>query len=137
MSSAWRKTLKASVTPLDRGVRGLRVHPLRTPEQALERPGRTAAVLVGVVQSQSPEILLTKRSEQLKQHAGQISFPGGAVGEPGESGVVTALREAHEEIGLHPEAVQPIGFLDRVDTVSDFRVLPVVGLVSQAGPGSS
>jgi 8-oxo-dGTP pyrophosphatase MutT (NUDIX family) len=58
-----------------------------------------------------------------------VSFPGGAVDDIDSSAVQTALREAHEEIGLPPEVTTPIGFLDRMDTISDYRVLPVVALV--------
>lgn len=112
----------------------MRVRDLHSPSSDAGRPSRTAAVLVGVLDIESPEILLTRRAQHLVHHAGQVSFPGGAAEAGGETGVLTALREAHEEIGLRPEAVEPIGFLDRVDTISDFRVLPVVGLVSQAGP---
>jgi 8-oxo-dGTP pyrophosphatase MutT (NUDIX family) len=63
------------------------------------------------------------------QHAGQVSFPGGAAEEHDNSAVQTALREAWEEIGLPPERTTPIGFLDRMDTISDYRILPVVALV--------
>jgi 8-oxo-dGTP pyrophosphatase MutT (NUDIX family) len=66
----------------------------------------------------------------LPQHAGQVSFPGGAAEDDDRSAVQTALREAHEEIGLPPELARPIGFLDRMDTISDYRVLPVVALVA-------
>jgi len=93
------------------------------------RPARTAAVLVAVIDQPDPQILLTVRSHQLNKHAGQVAFPGGAADANDPSGVRTALREAEEEIGLDPRHVQPLGFLDRIDTVSDFRVLPVVGLV--------
>lgn len=74
------------------------------------------------------------RARHLAHHPGQVSFPGGAAMDSDASGVLTALREAEEEIGLSIDAVEPIGFLDRVDTVSDFRVLPVVGLARPSGP---
>jgi 8-oxo-dGTP pyrophosphatase MutT (NUDIX family) len=72
------------------------------------------------------------RSRRLARHAGQVAFPGGRADEDDPSGVRTALREAEEEIGLAPAHVEPLGFLDRVDTISDYRVLPVVGLVDPA-----
>jgi len=134
MSDSWRRLLTAAVSPLDDGVRDLQVYGWRTPGGPPTPPARRAAVLVGVLDRDRPEIVLTRRAEHLPQHPGQISFPGGAAEEEGESGVVTALREAREEIGLEPEAVDPIGFLDRVDTISDFRVLPVVGWVRHSGP---
>ena len=74
-------------------------------------------------------VLLTERSSQLKLHAGQVSFPGGGAEQRDGSAVQTALREAYEEIGLPSEVTKPIGFLDRMDTISDYRVLPVVALV--------
>ncbi|HEY5775706.1 MAG TPA: CoA pyrophosphatase [Xanthomonadales bacterium] len=96
------------------------------------RPNRTAAVLVPVLDKPEPEILLTVRSELLMQHPGQVSFPGGSVDRSDSSAVYTALREAQEEIGLEFSQVSPLGFLDRLDTISDYRVLPVVGLVQPA-----
>ncbi|MGA9573725.1 MAG: CoA pyrophosphatase, partial [Lysobacterales bacterium] len=92
-------------------------------------PNRTAAVLVPVLDKPEPEILLTVRSELLLHHPGQVSFPGGSVDRNDRSAVSTALREAQEEIGLEFSHVSPLGFLDRLDTISDYRVLPVVGLV--------
>ncbi len=134
MADAWRELLINAVTPLEQGTRTLRIHGWRQPGDQPDLPARRAAVLVGVLERASPEIVLTRRAAHLPQHPGQVSFPGGAAEVGGESGVLTALREAREEIGLEPEAVNPIGFLDRVDTISDFRVLPVVGLVRQSGP---
>jgi 8-oxo-dGTP pyrophosphatase MutT (NUDIX family) len=100
----------------------------------MQRPARTAAVLVGILDRPRPEIVLTRRALHLAHHPGQVSFPGGAAEAAGETAVATALREAEEEIGLAPATVKPLGFLDRVDTISDFRVLPVVGLLSHVGP---
>jgi len=134
MSRAWQQTLRAAVTPLSSGVASLDVQTLRLPGQSLPRPARTAAVLLGVLDFDQPEILLTRRAMHLTHHPGQVSLPGGAMAARGETGVFTALREAEEEIGLLPDNVEPIGFLDRVDTISDFRVLPVVGLVRQSPP---
>jgi 8-oxo-dGTP pyrophosphatase MutT (NUDIX family) len=76
-----------------------------------------------------PEMVFTRRAEHLPQHPGQVSFPGGAAEQQDGSAVQTALREAYEEIGLPPDVTKPIGFLDRMDTISDYRVLPVVALV--------
>lgn len=134
--ACWRAQLRASVTPLANGVAGLNVLGYRLPGQQPPRPARTAAVLVGVLDYDQPEILLTRRAVHLTHHPGQVSFPGGAMAASEETGVLTALREAEEEIGLRPENVDPIGFLDRIDTISDFRVLPVVGLVRQSPPWS-
>lgn len=125
----WRDRLLGAVAPLDQGVRGLTVNTFRHADDFAVRPGRTAAVLVPVLDLEQPEVVFTRRAEHLAQHAGQVSFPGGAAEQHDDSAVATALREAREEIGLDPSAVTAVGFLDRFDTISDYRVLPVVGLV--------
>ncbi len=90
-------------------------------------PGIPAAVLVPLrVDPQGVQILFTRRNADLRQHAGQVSFPGGSC-DPDDGGpVATALRECAEEIGLPAHAVQPLGFLDCLDTISGFCVTPVV-----------
>lgn len=91
---------------------------------------REAAVLVPFVQRRDGlSLLFTQRSEQLRQHAGQVSFPGGAV-DASDAGVIeAALRETHEEIGITAAAVEPFGYLDRLDTVSGYSVTPVAAFV--------
>ncbi len=125
----WRPRLISAVSPLGSGVGGLRVNGYRPPGQSGYRPNRTAAVLVPVLARDEPEVVLTRRAEHLPHHPGQVSFPGGAAEKHDTSAVHTAMREAHEEIGLPAECTHPIGFLDRMDTISDYRVLPVVALV--------
>jgi 8-oxo-dGTP pyrophosphatase MutT (NUDIX family) len=127
----WREQLLQAVSPLESGVRNLHVSGYRPSGIEPYRPGKTAAVLVPLLDLEVPEVVLTRRADHLPQHPGQVSFPGGAAEENDTSAVQTALREAHEEIGLPPDAVQPIGFLDRMDTISDYRVLPVVALVTR------
>jgi len=129
MPSNLHTKLLSAVSPFDAGVSALKLKVLRDHSGEPERPNRTAAVLVPVLDKPEPEILLTVRSESLQQHPGQVSFPGGSVDDTDRSAVSTALREAEEEIGLDFAQVSPLGFLDRLDTISDFRVLPVVGLV--------
>jgi 8-oxo-dGTP pyrophosphatase MutT (NUDIX family) len=75
-------------------------------------------------------IVLTKRPDTMPTHAGHIAFPGGRP-DPGDNGPVgTALREAHEEVGIEPESVDVLGFLHPVDTVEfSLLVVPVVGRV--------
>ena len=124
----WRKALLDAVTPFDSGVRALRING-RDPDDLDDRPRRTAAVLVPILDLQEPEIVLTRRAEHLPHHPGQVAFPGGAAEEDDVSAVQTALREANEEIGLPLNSALPIGFLDRMDTVSDYRVLPVVAMI--------
>ena len=88
-----------------------------------------AAVLIGIVARSPLSVLLTRRSPDLKRHAGQIAFPGGRV-DPEDGGPTTAaLREAHEEIGLEPSFVEPLGFLDAYRTGTGYLIAPLVALV--------
>ena len=129
MPSDLHTTLFNAVSPFDEGVTSLKLNAFQNPVPNLARPKRTAAVLVPILDKHEPEVLLTVRSDSLQQHPGQVSFPGGAVDRKDRSAISTALREAEEEIGLDFSQVSPLGFLDRLDTISDYRVLPVVGLV--------
>ena len=105
-----------------------------TPEISAEprfsdREPAHASVLVPLVMREEISVLLTQRTDHLTDHPGQISFPGGRV-EPGDAdAVATALREAHEEIGLEPAAVDVLGTLPVYTTGTRFLVTPVVGLV--------
>lgn len=77
------------------------------------------------------EVLLTRRSMQLSSHRGEISFPGGRL-DPGETYEQAALREAHEEVGLHPSLVTVVGRLQPIATyVSRSWIVPVVGRVAE------
>ena len=89
---------------------------------------KPAAVLIPVVAEPPFSVIFTRRTEQLRSHAGQISFPGGKI-DPGEDAYVTALREAEEEIGLTPECVEPIGFLDTYRTRTGYSIEPLVAFV--------
>jgi len=105
------------------------------PRRALGRPQR-AAVLVPIVDDgQGLRLLLTRRTEDLPTHAGQVAFPGGLV-EPGEDDPKgTALREAEEEIGLPREAAEILGLLDDFPTRTDtIAVTPVVGVLRRLPP---
>ncbi len=106
--------------------------PHRAGEATMPTTGLTpAAVLVLLVER--PEeltVLLTLRNDHLREHAGQISFPGGRI-EPGDgSPEAAAVRETEEEIGLPPAQIDVIGRLDDYDTRTGFTVTPVVGMVS-------
>jgi len=95
----------------------------------VERHPAHASVLIPLVVRDEPTVLLTRRSDHLTDHPGQISFPGGRA-EPEDADVVaTALREAHEEIGLVPSEVEVLGSLPIYTTVTAFIVTPVVGLL--------
>lgn len=88
---------------------------------------REAAVLIGVVpRAQGLQVVLTRRTDSLREHAGQVSFPGGRIDDDDRGPVAAAVREAAEEIGLIPAQAEPLGFLDPLVTITGFRVLPVV-----------
>jgi 8-oxo-dGTP pyrophosphatase MutT (NUDIX family) len=97
---------------------------------AAVRPIRRAAVLVPVVQRDEPMVLLTQRSAHLKDHAGQISFPGGKIEEGDASPAAAALREAEEEIGLTARHIEPLGYLDLYMTTFGFRIVPTIARVA-------
>jgi 8-oxo-dGTP pyrophosphatase MutT (NUDIX family) len=101
------------------------------PELALPegRALREAAVLVPVWQGR---VILTKRASGLKHHPGQIAFPGGKVDAGDDGAVGAALREAWEEVGLAPANVEVLGVLPAHETVTGYRVTPVLGLVRDA-----
>jgi 8-oxo-dGTP pyrophosphatase MutT (NUDIX family) len=96
---------------------------------AREQPIRPAAVLIGIVDHPDPTVLLTQRSANLADHAGQISFPGGKIDATDASPLDAALREAWEEIGLDRGFVDPVGYLDLYGTSFGFRILPTVAKV--------
>lgn len=98
---------------------------------AIDRPGREAAVLLGLIERpRGLQLLLTQRAAHLTHHAGQISFPGGRLAEAGEAAVAAALREAREEVSLEPGQVSVAGCLDLHWTGTGFSVTPVVGFIS-------
>ncbi len=92
---------------------------------------QSAAVLVGVVaHAHAPTVLLTRRHEGLRHHAGQVSFPGGRIEACDASPAAAALREAHEEVGLQSVQFTPLGYLDPLLTITGFRVVPLLGLIA-------
>ena len=97
---------------------------------AREQPIRRAAVLVPIVDRPQPTVLLTQRSANLADHAGQIAFPGGKIDPTDVTPLDTALREAKEEVGLPREFVEPIGYLGLYGTSFGFRILPTVARVT-------
>ncbi len=102
---------------------------LKATPPAVEVAHTQAAVLVGVLDQKPPAVLLTRRSPHLKDHAGQIAFPGGRV-EAGETFLETALREAQEEVGLNPHSVEVLGFLPLLVTGTGFAIVPVVAKIA-------
>ncbi|MEE4199381.1 CoA pyrophosphatase [Erythrobacter sp.] len=102
---------------------------LRT-DRAFADPGAAtqAAVLIAVVDRPQPTMILTQRPNSMRDHPGQVAFPGGKL-EAGEDAVVAALREANEELGIAADAVDIIGVSDLYHTGTGFAVTPVLGLV--------
>ncbi|MEO6227270.1 MAG: CoA pyrophosphatase [Thermomonas sp.] len=92
-----------------------------------------AAVLVGVVaHAHAPTVLLTRRHDNLRHHAGQVSFPGGRIETFDASPAAAAMREAHEEVGLQSAQFTALGYLDPLLTITGFRVLPLLGVINPA-----
>lgn len=108
--------------------------PVWQPDVEVERWYRSpdpvaASVLVPLVMRDQPTVLLTQRTSHLKKHAGQISFPGGRSEPTDRDAIATALREAHEEVGLDPSRVNVLGTMPTYTTGTGFVVTPVVGLI--------
>jgi 8-oxo-dGTP pyrophosphatase MutT (NUDIX family) len=90
---------------------------------------RPAAVLAPIVaRPDGPTVLLTLRASHMRDHSGQIAFPGGKI-DAGETPLAAALREAREEIGLDARAVEPLGWLDPYLTGTGYRIAPLIGIV--------
>ena len=107
---------------------------IKVERRFVEREDTHASVLVPLVLHDEMTVLLTQRTDHLNDHPGQISFPGGRAEQNDADAVATALREAHEEIGLEPFEVEVLGRLPTYTTSTGFIVTPVVGLVQ---PGVS
>lgn len=91
---------------------------------------KPAGVLIPIFDyTEGLAVLLTQRSPDLKNHAGQVSFPGGRMESSDADITATALRETHEEVGIRPDQVDVAGFLHPMLTVTGYAVTPVVGLV--------
>ena len=91
---------------------------------------KAAGVLIPIIEREAGlSVLLTQRSPELRLHAGQVSFPGGRMEEADSDILQTALRETHEEVGIHPDRVEVAGYLDPSPTVTGYAVTPVVGII--------
>lgn len=88
-----------------------------------------AAVLVAVTDRPDPGVILTRRTDTLSRHPGQVAFPGGRIDPDDADAIAAALREAEEEIGLPRATVTVIGAADRYRTITGFEVTPVIGVV--------
>ena len=128
--------LSSRITPLESREFGSRgdhdLNPgMAPPDQKLT----PAAVLVPLVdRADELTVLLTQRTEHLRDHAGQVSFPGGRIEPNDPSHEAAALREAEEEVGLPSDRVDLIGRLDRYVTRTGFEVVPVIGIVNPPFP---
>lgn len=92
---------------------------------------RKASVLIALTDHRDPRVILTKRASHLSTHSGEIAFPGGKHDDTDPDLLFTALREAHEEVGLLPESVDVIGPLGQVISKHGLQVTPWVGVISR------
>jgi 8-oxo-dGTP pyrophosphatase MutT (NUDIX family) len=91
---------------------------------------KPAAVLIPIQEKNDGDYLvLTQRADHLNHHSGQIAFPGGRVDDSDADEMDAALRESHEEIGIHPRDVRVLGRLDQIDAAYGYRVTPFVGVI--------
>ena len=102
---------------------------VRKEAKFIDRAPAHASVLIPLVQREQLTVLLTLRPTHMNSHSGQIAFPGGKADPEDHDAIATALREAHEEVGLEPQFVEVIGQLPIYTTGSAFIVTPVVALV--------
>jgi 8-oxo-dGTP pyrophosphatase MutT (NUDIX family) len=116
------------LAPLDEILRRIARRGAGAPPVVPLAGARQSAVLVALFDAGGgPEVVLTRRARHLRDHRGEVSFPGGRI-EPGETPVAAALREADEEIALDPALVTVIGELDHLATLaSRSAIAPVVG----------
>jgi 8-oxo-dGTP pyrophosphatase MutT (NUDIX family) len=99
-------------------------HPFSAVDEA---SAKAAAVLVPIIsRKDGASVLLTMRAAGLNRHAGQVAFPGGRIDATDASPLAAALRETHEEVGIAPEFIRPLGFLDAYLTGTGYRIVPVV-----------
>ncbi len=130
-----RRWITSHLDPLDETIIGgmqvradLSLDPAKASDDTLA--WTPAAVLVGLVEREHGfSVLLTRRSDTLRRHTGQVAFPGGRC-DPGETPWATALREAEEEIGLHPSHVELAGLSTPYRTAgTGYQIMPVVGFI--------
>jgi 8-oxo-dGTP pyrophosphatase MutT (NUDIX family) len=109
----------------ERLVRVLKAHP---PQRVRIEDARDAAILIPIIATPEPTLIFTVRTDTVRSHKGQISFPGGSIDPEDPSALDAALRETKEEIGLDPSLVRVLGELDTMPTfVSGYVVSPFVG----------
>jgi len=132
--------MKVEAVPrLSEGELAARLHPPETAHLDLPLGGfrpvhdrwnpRPAAVLIPIVQEPEPSVVLTVRSRRMALHAGQVAFPGGRREADEPFPLTTALRETSEEIGIDADRIAVHGLLDRFDTITGYRIVPVVATI--------
>ena len=101
------------------------------PQLRAEWDARPAAVLVPIYQDENEDwhVLYTRRTDELEEHRGQVSFPGGLIEDGDGNAQQAALREAFEELGIRPDDVEILGALDSLLTVTQFQIEPIVGRI--------
>lgn len=136
--SEWKKKITAAVDKNPPSEETLNFNPGIKSDYDLidERKNRVlpeklelASVLVGIIDMEAPHVLLTKRSAYLKEHPGQVAFPGGKV-DNNEDVTDAAIREAREEVGILKNEISICGYLDTYETGTGYRILPVVGFIT-------
>ena len=105
-------------------------HRFSLPADLWNEDPKEAAVLIPLLRREDAwHVLFTRRTANLVEHSGQVAFPGGRADPGDQSPEETALREAHEEIHLHPGDVQVLGRLNKMRTISNYKVTPVIGAI--------
>ncbi|MBV2234433.1 MAG: CoA pyrophosphatase [Sterolibacterium sp.] len=130
ITAAWLRERLAQPLPDNspaRQVQGFERSLFDLPPQA---PTPAAVLIPLVVRNTGVTLLLTQRTQHLRDHAGQISFPGGRCEQGDVNARATALREAQEEVGLHPAQVEILGELPEYSTATGFSITPVIALVT-------
>lgn len=122
-------TLHDRLTRIFEEGHGLELPGLKT-DAAFIKPDiiRPAAVMVGLTDRAEPGVLFTHRPAGMRQHAGQVAFPGGKL-DPDEDAIAAALRETHEELGINPSNISIIGATDRFLTGTGYDITPVLGVM--------
>lgn len=102
-----------------------------SPQVRAEWDARPAAVLIPIYQNENDDwhVLYTRRTDELEEHRGQVSFPGGLIEDGDGDAQQAALRETFEEIGIQPDDVEILGALDSLLTVTQFQIVPIVGRI--------
>ncbi len=129
-TSSIRRPHSATILPTDLARRLEGIHDEIEEAEGLRFAAVIGLLLEGPDRSDDPALLLTERSSQLRQHAGQIAFPGGKPEAADRDLLDTALREAWEEVGLPREDVRVLGRLTPVPTPTGYLIVPYIGRVT-------